>query len=444
MKDKWSFERSLITMPVVPLSILQNSCFDLTKTFHNSTIDRIFYDSSQKDLVIFCVNKGKHKILRFILDARFPCLFEERTCKETGFCPQELKPIVQAVIKDIYVQESSHTVVVRFCNISYCLVFELFKNPRYYFSEIEKPKWKSPLKEEPFDFENIKIWHEFQKFSFLKKKATENLQKQMMKLEKQKNNLIQQLKDTNQIEDIRLRGELLKVNFCLLKKGLSQIEVFNYYDNNDIVIDLDPQLSPKEQIDSYFRKAKKMKLAKEPLKKAILKLDDKIHTLTLLQEKLATCQDLRAFDLLPFGQVEKTKRLENERVPYHTFISSSNKHILVGKSQKDNDVLSFQIARGNDYWLHAKNIGGSHVIIRCKKNESIDQKTLSEAMQLALYFSKARSDPTAKYEVIVTLKKYVRRAGNIVGKAQISQEKAYQQTLDPNTISELKKRSIKD
>jgi predicted ribosome quality control (RQC) complex YloA/Tae2 family protein len=88
------------------------------------------------------------------------------------------------------------------------------------------------------------------------------------------------------------------------------------------------------------------------------------------------------------------------------FLSSEGMQILVGKSSKDNDVLTLKVARSEDFWLHVAGYGGSHVVLRNPEKLAVAPKqSLLEAAQLAAYFSQARNAP--KVEVHYTQKKFV-------------------------------------
>jgi len=95
-----------------------------------------------------------------------------------------------------------------------------------------------------------------------------------------------------------------------------------------------------------------------------------------------------------------------ERKIARSFISSDGLKILVGKSSKDNDVLTLKVAKGDDFWFHVAGYGGSHVILKNpEKLVKPPSPSLLEAAQLAAYFSQARNAP--KVEVHYTQKKFV-------------------------------------
>ncbi|WP_369461525.1 NFACT RNA binding domain-containing protein [Thermoclostridium stercorarium] len=87
------------------------------------------------------------------------------------------------------------------------------------------------------------------------------------------------------------------------------------------------------------------------------------------------------------------------------FKSSEGYQIWVGRNNVQNDELTLKFAKPDDLWLHAKNIPGSHVIVRVP--DPIPEKTLFEAASLAAWFSKARN--SSKVQIDYTRAKYVRK-----------------------------------
>ena len=98
-------------------------------------------------------------------------------------------------------------------------------------------------------------------------------------------------------------------------------------------------------------------------------------------------------------------------------------YILVGKTAKDNDALTFKVAGPEDVWLHARGTPGSHVVVRLEKGAQLPHETLRDAATLALWFSDLRK--SGKGEVIYTLRKFVKKAkGQKAGTVTVSREKS--------------------
>lgn len=230
-----------------------------------------------------------------------------------------------------------------------------------------------------------------------------NLQRNKKKLKKLSN----ELKATENADEYRIKGEVLTTYLYQIKRGMTKITLPNFYDNNkEITISLSNQLSPSQNAQKYFKKYQKLKNAVtfvneqiELTKKEVAYLEE-IQT----QIELATPADLD--DIKTELQQEdyiKKKQQKNKRSSRvkinkpETFVASDGTEILVGKNNLQNEKLTLHTAKKTDIWLHAKNIPGSHVII--KSNNPSDE-TLFEAAMLAAYFSKFRSSANVPIDYI--------------------------------------------
>lgn len=230
-----------------------------------------------------------------------------------------------------------------------------------------------------------------------------NLQRNKKKLKKLSN----ELKATENADKYRIKGEVLTTYLYQIKRGMTKITLPNFYDNNkEITISLSNQLSPSQNAQKYFKKYQKLKIAVtfvneqiELTKKEVAYLEE-IQT----QIELATPADLDDIktELQQEGYIKKKqqKSKRSSRVKINkpeTFIASDGTEILVGKNNLQNEKLTLHTAKKTDIWLHAKNIPGSHVII--KSNNPSDE-TLFEAAMLAAYFSKFRSSANVPIDYV--------------------------------------------
>ncbi|OUN65537.1 hypothetical protein B5G14_00170 [Ligilactobacillus salivarius] len=230
-----------------------------------------------------------------------------------------------------------------------------------------------------------------------------NLQRNKKKLKKLSN----ELKATENADEYRIKGEVLTTYLYQIKRGMTKITLPNFYDNNkEITILLSNQLSPSQNAQKYFKKYQKLKNAVtfvneqiELTKKEVAYLEE-IQT----QIELATPADLNDIktELQQEGYIKKKqqKSKHSSRVKINkpeSFIASDGTEILVGKNNLQNEKLTLHTAKKTDIWLHAKNIPGSHVII--KSNNPSDE-TLFEAAMLAAYFSKFRSSANVPIDYV--------------------------------------------
>lgn len=288
-----------------------------------------------------------------------------------------------------------------------------------------------------------------QTFIVEKKRTKRALQKKIHRIEKGIVEKKEALQASQKWQETAHTGDLLKANFFKLRPKLTSITVEDFEKESlSVTIALDPQLSPQEQLKAYYVKSKKQKRAIVPLTNAILHLEEEKKK---WQEKQSTLEAIDTLDGLYLFQnthklclrsVKKAKEVTSqEKTPFHKFYSAAGCTILVGKSARENDRITFQIARSSDYWLHISGLAGSHVIIRRGDKDTIDEETLLDAAHLAIYFSKARQELTRELEVVYTERKYVFRIkGAPKGKVSLSKSKTLRILLDPVRIASVKAR----
>ncbi|MFA8437559.1 NFACT family protein [Pueribacillus sp. YX66] len=230
-----------------------------------------------------------------------------------------------------------------------------------------------------------------QQASDLEKRLSNEMKKNKRKLKK----LEKTLHDTEKAEQYQLYGELLTAHMHEIKRGQSQVAVDNYYNPGEKVkITLDPVKTPAENAQAYYQKYTKAKNAVSIVKRQIEETKENIayFELLLTQMEKATLEDVAEIreELEDEGIIKRKRRKEKKKVDKpkpETYESSEGVPILVGKNNKQNEYLTMKLARKSDTWLHAKDIPGSHVVIR---GNQFGEETLYEAAVLAAYFSKAK------------------------------------------------------
>lgn len=204
-------------------------------------------------------------------------------------------------------------------------------------------------------------------------------------------------------ERFKEMGDLLTTYLYMLEKGMTEITLNSFYDENkEVNIPLKPELPPMENIKRYYHKFNKAKNSQHQIEdhlnqnKAELEY---IESLLLELDNAVTLQNLEEIksELTESGYLkaktdkkQKAQKTKAEELPPREYIASDGHKILVGRNNKQNDKLTLKIARKNDIWLHTQKIPGSHVIIKKQPEQPISDVALLEAAQLAAYHSKAR------------------------------------------------------
>lgn len=224
---------------------------------------------------------------------------------------------------------------------------------------------------------------------------------------------IRQLKDTEGREKYRVFGELINTYGYGLSEGAKHLEALNYYTNETVSIPLDPTMTPQENAQRYFGKYNKQKRTYEALTMLSAETKDDITYLESIQTALdiaRTEDDLAGIkeELACSGYIKRRPgrrkvRIKNE--PLH-YISSDGYHMYVGKNNLQNDELTFHFAAGDDWWFHAKQAPGSHVVVKTGGDELPD-RTFEEAGRLAAYYSSMRGSD--KIEIDYVEKKHVKK-----------------------------------
>ena len=208
-----------------------------------------------------------------------------------------------------------------------------------------------------------------------------------------------ELSETAGREEIRRRAELITANIYRMKKGQQELVCENYFEENcpEIRIGLDPLKTPQQNAAALYKEFARKKAAEEHLTVLIAEGEKQRDYLAAVLDEIELAEterdlaDIRR-ELSETGYLKKQRGGKNERAKPQTplrFRSSDGFEILVGRSNIQNDELSFRIARRTDLWLHTQRIHGSHVILRTDGLEP-PQTTLEEAASLAAYYSQGR------------------------------------------------------
>lgn len=224
----------------------------------------------------------------------------------------------------------------------------------------------------------------------------------LMKNEKEKNEkkvikLEATLERAEQADEYQLLGELLTANMHLVKKGMKELSVVNYYDpdGGTINIPLDPRKGPSENAQNYFSKYQKAKNSLGVVKQQIQQAKEEITYFDGLLQQLSSASvgdiDEIRNELIEGGYIrrrqQKARKKATGKPAIERYEASDKTEILVGKNNTQNDYLTNKLARRDEIWLHTKDIPGSHVVIR---STDPTDTTIQEAAILAAYFSKAR------------------------------------------------------
>ena len=208
-----------------------------------------------------------------------------------------------------------------------------------------------------------------------------------------------ELKESEEREELKLRGDLISANLYTLKKGMTEFTCVNFYDENggEITVKLDPMLTPSQNMKKYYAGYRKADNAEKRLKVLIAKGEEELEYIASVSDALSRAvtendvNELRA-ELAEQGYIraQKGKQKPPKPAPPLEFHSPDGFTVFVGRNNKQNDILTLKTAEKTDIWLHTKDITGSHVIIRAEGKE-VPDTTILYAARLAAAHSSAKS-----------------------------------------------------
>ena len=208
-----------------------------------------------------------------------------------------------------------------------------------------------------------------------------------------------ELEATFDREHLRRLGDIVTANLHAISRGQARLTAVDFYDPEmkEIDIPLNPAISPQQNAAKFYKDYQKAKTAEKVLTEQIAKGEAELSYLASVLDELSRVeserdmQDIRQ-ELTEGSYLRETGQKKKMKLPASkpmVFRSSDGFEILVGRNNRQNDLLTCKLAQKQDIWLHTQKIHGSHVIIACAP-ETPPDRTVTEAMQLAAYFSQAR------------------------------------------------------
>ncbi len=254
-----------------------------------------------------------------------------------------------------------------------------------------------------------------------------------------------QLKDTEGMDKFRVYGELLHTYGYSLTGGEEVLRCENFYTNEEIEIPLKKDLTASENAKHYLEKYDKLKRTRENVTVQLVETRQELSHLESIQTALDIAeseedlQDIRR-EMGDFGFIHKAQgkdkaKLQRKSKPYH-FISEDGYEIFVGKNNYQNEDVTFKIGDGGDMWFHAKNVAGSHVIVKTggQSMEEIPDRLFIEAAGLAAYYSSHRDDK--KVDVDYTIRKNLKKVPNAAPGFVIYHQN-WSVTVEPKNMTEV-------
>ncbi|MBE9464104.1 NFACT RNA binding domain-containing protein [Dyadobacter subterraneus] len=297
-------------------------------------------------------------------------------------------------------------------------VLKQLKNPVFYITKVELVPVLSllPVGEivetysDPIEALNA-YYYAFIRLTGIEREKAEILRILKKRIAQTENYLDNTFKKLVELEEGTKNDEIANIimaNLHLIPERVDSVELYDFYRDQPIKIRLKKDLTPQKTAEGYYRKSKNEKIeiarlhdsldAREKEKEKMIGYVKSIETIELLRElrTFIKANGLNGGNTASVEQADLFKKID--------FLGYS---ILIGKNAKNNDLLTKQYAHKEDLWLHARDVTGSHVVIKHQSGKKFPAPVIERAAQLAAWHSKRRTDSLCP--VIVTPKKYVRK-----------------------------------
>lgn len=241
------------------------------------------------------------------------------------------------------------------------------------------------------------------------------LRKEITKRRKLQANLRKDLDTNSNPEKHKRVGDLLLANLANARRVRNRVSLTDYYAEGmpTIEIEVDENATLQQSAGAFFARYTKAKRAVEEIGARLRQVEGELAELGAKQLKLEEVianRDAAALAQFEERKISPTRGQKKQKAPptlrgVRRYRSSDGYEVLVGRTARDNDQLTFRIARPNDLWLHAGDYPGSHVIVRNSSRSEIPHRTIIEAAQLAAKFSQASKD--SKVNIHYTRRKFL-------------------------------------
>ncbi|MEQ9218791.1 MAG: NFACT RNA binding domain-containing protein [Cyclobacteriaceae bacterium] len=236
-----------------------------------------------------------------------------------------------------------------------------------------------------------------------KSQAIKQIDKSIQKLRNYLDNSSKKLSEIKNRRTYEELANLIMANLHQIATGSKSVVLQDFYQGGELEVKLNKNLSPQKNAEQYYRKSKNQKKEIEILKTNIENKERDLANLLRKREQIELMEDIKS---LRKEIPSKIKKQEEKPEPFIRY-QFMDYEILIGRNARQNDELTLKHATKNDLWLHAKDVAGSHVVVKVHPGSSFPGPVIERAAQIAAWNSKRKTDTLCP--VIYTPKKFVRK-----------------------------------
>ncbi|MDE5071617.1 MAG: NFACT RNA binding domain-containing protein [Trichodesmium sp. St16_bin4-tuft] len=258
-----------------------------------------------------------------------------------------------------------------------------------------------------------------QEFTQLHHQISQKVNSITAKLQLKAQTFTQRLEQSDGAELLRSQADLLMANLQEWQPGMKNISLPDFETGEIIFIKLDPEKNAVQNAQSIYKKYQKLKRAHTIVKPLLAEVQNEIHYLEQVEaflsqlnnyrspEDLQTLEEIRE-ELIQQGILnapEHHQQNNRKDTEFYRYQTPSGLELLVGRNNRQNDLLTFRVAGDYDLWFHTQEIPGSHLLLRLDAGTIPDEVDLQFVADMSAFYSRGRQSEVVP--VIYTKPKFV-------------------------------------
>ncbi|MGD1805036.1 Rqc2 family fibronectin-binding protein [Dapis sp. BLCC M126] len=258
-----------------------------------------------------------------------------------------------------------------------------------------------------------------QKFSQLYHQISQKLNSITAKLQLKADTFTERLKQSDGAELLRSQADLLMANLQEWQPGMKNISLAGFETGEAVAIKLDPEKNAVQNAQSIYKKHQKLKRARTAVEPLLAEVQAEINYLEQIKtflsqldsyqspEDLQTLEEIRD-ELIQQSYLNAPEHHHQDNrkdTEFYRYQTPNGLELLVGRNNRQNDILTFRLAGDYDLWFHTQEIPGSHVLLRLDAGAIPDEVDLQFVADMSAFYSRARQSEVVP--VIYTKPKFV-------------------------------------
>ncbi|WP_017718706.1 Rqc2 family fibronectin-binding protein [Kamptonema formosum] len=258
-----------------------------------------------------------------------------------------------------------------------------------------------------------------QEFKQLRHQLSQKISSLLGKLQVKAGTFQERLQQSDQADRHRQQADLLMANLQAWQPGMKSIALPDFETGEPVAIALEPEKNAVQNAQALYRRHQKLKRARAAVEPLLAEVREEIEYLELVEMEIAQLEgyrepaDLKALEeirdeLIGQGYLENPEYRSQTDAPatdFYRYRTPSGFELLVGRNNRQNDILSFRMAGDYDLWFHTQEIAGSHALLRLPAGAAPEEADLQFAADVTAHYSRARE--AAQVPVVYTEPKHV-------------------------------------